>query len=157
MRTVLSDILYFLFIIIVLAIRPAHAQQTTVQFHGLSKHFGSQLDGESFNRHHPGIGVSLDFGGDLAMETGFYKNSISGHSNYALTDYKPLHLGDIRVGVFGGLATGYPCNEKVFGFTPIGGLVAVVPLISRATATIRLTPKTDDSPYVITASFGWRF
>jgi hypothetical protein len=80
-----------------------------VSFGGFSYHFERDLD---LNEVNPGIGYQADYHGypdlDLSWSVGVYKNSLRRASFYGMVDYALWHPAEgWRVGIAGGLSTGY--------------------------------------------------
>ena len=79
---------------------------------GLSHH-AIERTNPSYNETNSGAGLRLNLDKDTAIQGGFYNNSYSKQSNYAIIDYSPYKLlkqndcGNIDTGGFLGAATGY--------------------------------------------------
>lgn len=60
------------------------------------------------NQRNFGLGITYDLSNTNAVKIGFYKNSFERLSTYALFDHTKQFLSkNIRVGIAGGLVTGY--------------------------------------------------
>jgi hypothetical protein len=109
------------------------AQGLSLQLHGISLHTESRdkydRTGRDWNERNYGGGLRYTFNPDWSVQAGVYRNSIDRTTVYGLATYTPLHIGPVRVGVFGGLATGY--NAPV-----IGGVA-----LELGPVTIRVVPK----------------
>lgn len=53
------------------------------------------------------LGLRRDFGNDFSIQAGFYKNSLSKWSTYAIAEYSPLSVGSFDAGLFAGIRTHY--------------------------------------------------
>lgn len=109
------------------------AAELHVAVHGASKH-----SSPGFNETHPGAGVGLTVG-KLTTEAGVYRNSYNRTSFYNTVSYMPLAVGNVKLGVMGGLATGYQnvCGKVV---CPIAALQANVGVSSRVDLVLRWVP-----------------
>jgi hypothetical protein len=109
------------------ACSPAYAD--SIQLHGISKHGGDKV----WNERNYGAGYRFDISRDVDAQVGYYRNSLDKDTYYGIVDYKPLQYNGLKLGVFGGVGTGY---ESPF----IGGLVLDVPIAKRTTLTARVIP-----------------
>ena len=94
----------------------------------------------SLNQVNPGLGVEYQVNRSWAYTAGFYKNSYSRRTMYALAEWTPLHLGaaqgwHVDAGLAGGLVSGYrrsevPCEPFAAG--------AVVRLVAPSGVSLNL-------------------
>lgn len=119
------------------AISSAAAAQESTHFivHGVSHHFHARPGGGQWQEVNQGIGIRYAFDQDFALQGDIARNSLDRMGVYAIADYTPLHLGPLRLGVFGGVATGY-----IYSVTPVGGIVLRLEA-GPLTPTLRLVPK----------------
>jgi hypothetical protein len=88
-----------------------------------------------WNEFNVGLGLRYTHSDDLSTQFGLYKNSIDKTTVYALATYTPIDILGARVGVFGGLASGY--SKPVIA----GGAVEVGPFTLRVIPRIKgVTP-----------------
>lgn len=114
--------------------------------HGVSKH--SRLEVRSarggaptehkFNENNYGAAIRYNIDSALSVQAGGYYNSYYKPTVYAIGQYMPLGGDTLRVGVFGGLASGYHGALKV---PVVGGLVADINIFEGVTYTVRHAPK----------------
>lgn len=76
-----------------------------------TKHFHTRNEhGKEWNQGTGNYGAFLEVGrrdSDLAVLVGNYRNSYFKNTTLAGVTYRPIHLGDLSVGVVGALVTGY--------------------------------------------------
>lgn len=126
----------------------AHAQ-VSVWGHGMSFH----PEGEGWNEKNWGLGVRYEFTPSWSAQVGFYKNSYSRRSEYALAQWQPMHLGAARVGAFAGYLSGYTMRYPL-----AAGLMATVELTPNLLLGVRHIPKVKPMSTSVTAlEVGWRF
>lgn len=136
------------FIIGLIIFSPAHAQ-VSVWGHGVSFH----PEGANWNEKNWGLGVRYEFTPEWSAQVGFYKNSYSRRSEYALAQWQPLAVGPVRLGAFAGYLSGYRLRY------PLGaGLMATVEVTPRLLLGVRHVPKVQNLTTSVTAlDIGWRF
>lgn len=122
-----------------------------VQIHGASKHT-SQPQGYEFNERNLGGGVRLQLNDRWGVQVGAYKNSYRRNTKYALFQYTPIDLGNVRAGVFGGYASGYA--YKVPG---VAGAMATWQVSGRLSTTVRYVPPVGKGTSGVFAfELGWK-
>ena len=134
---------YALYLAAVLAFN-AHADTLHLQLHGLSLHSAG-----TWNERNPGLGVRYQHTPDLGVQAGFYKNSMSTQTVYAVAQWTPLHVGPLSAGAFAGVATRYTLPVVVGALATVQG--------KRWSATVRAVPKTRHNPAVATFEIGYRY
>ncbi|KPF66127.1 hypothetical protein IP84_17085 [beta proteobacterium AAP99] len=85
---------------------------------GLSYHPGDR----SYNEVNPGLGLEKRLSPNLTAMLGAYKNSEAKNGAYGGVQWTPLKGDGWRVGLMGGLATGYEMAPVV----PMAGLLAAL-------------------------------
>ena len=75
----------------------------------------------NFNENNFGIAYEHD-NGNFLETIGYYNNSLRVNSDYALVGYEPIKLGSVKLGVIGGVITGY--KYKSAPFVPAIGAIA---------------------------------
>lgn len=117
------------------------AQGAELVVHGVSHHFNDRQhpDGRGWNERNEGAGLRWSMSPVLHVQTGAYRNSIDRTSLYALGEWLPVAVGPVQLGVFGGVATGYPSLH--YG---VGAPMARVNISDRAALVARWTPKLSD-------------
>ena len=142
-------VLWALFFIIGLILFQPACAQVSVWAHGISFH----PEGEGWNEKNWGAGVRYEFSPDWSAQVGFYKNSYSRRSEYALAQWQPLHLGAVRLGAFAGYLSGYTMRYPL-----AAGLMATVELTPHLLLGLRHIPKVKPMSTSVTAlEIGWRF
>ncbi len=89
---------------------------TWLQLGGISHHLDRS---RNFNEQNWGIGIEhklskdnpFAIGNDSSIAIGQYRNSIRRTSNYAVYQWKPLHVGPVDIGVMAGFVDGYHLNN----------------------------------------------
>jgi hypothetical protein len=105
-----------------------------------------------YNNNTPGLGVLCDAGGDWRLAAGTYFNSVRKQSYYAGAAWQPVKIGAVKLGAYGGLATGYKPHA-----VPFAAGVVSVPL-GRAEFHLIAIPKvTGITPATAALSVTWRF
>lgn len=122
----------------------------SLQLHGLSTHAESRgaydRSGQPWNERNYGLGLRYTVSPEWSVQAGAYRNSINRNTVYAIATYTPLNLGPLRVGVFGGLASGYSAPV-------IGGLA-----LEAGPVTFRVVPKVKGhTPFVVAVEYGIPF
>jgi hypothetical protein len=121
------------------------AYADSIQLHGASKHAGER----QYNEQNYGLGYRLNISHDFDVQVGYYRNSLDKDTYYGIVDYKPLQYSGLKLGVFGGVGTGYAS-------TLLGGLVLDVPVTKRVTLTARVIPAISGvTPAVIALEIGF--
>jgi hypothetical protein len=91
----------------------------------------------------PGLGVGYDLTEDSMASGGLWRNSQGEVVPYATIDWRPLHLGPVSLGLFGGLSAGY-CGSNNGGPTPLAGATARIDL-DRVAVHLMLAKKPGDN------------
>jgi hypothetical protein len=118
-----------------------------VQLHVAAYHAAPGYRGDT-----PGVGALCDAGGDLRVAAGTYLNSQRKQSAYVGWAWQPIALGVARVGVYGGMVSGYRIP-----LLPVAGAVVSVPL-GRVTAHMLIIPEVRDiTPTTAAVSFSFKF
>jgi hypothetical protein len=119
----------------------------SLQLHGLSWHAESRAEFNGIKPPAPtkpaplkwdefnvGLGLRYTHSDDWSTQFGLYKNSSDKTTAYALATYTPLDILGARVGVFGGLATGYSKPLVAGGAVEMGQFtLRVIPRIKGVT------------------------
>lgn len=150
--------------VIVTACMPAPAAADTldnlsVVAHTVSKH-SSTTDNYNFNETNLGIALKLQLNHDWSIQSGVYKNSYYKTTVYTGLQYTPLHFGNVSIGGFTGLATGYNhvSQLNIGRLSVVGGLYANVELTNTTSIAVRAVPKIGpNSAGVISAEFAYKF
>lgn len=131
-----------------------HAEETwSLNLHTFSHHFSERAHGKTWNGTNPGLGLRRDFGNDFSIQAGFYKNSLSKWSTYAIAEYSPLSVGSFDAGLFAGIRTHY---KKPVEFA--GGALVRWRVTEHIEITGRLSPKTCSyCSGFVSAELGWKF
>lgn len=121
----------------------AAAADLSLQLHGPSWHAAPRAEFDSTGRQwdelNVGLGIRSTYSETWSVQAGFYRNSVDRTTVYAVVNYTPLQIGPVRMGVFGGLATGYPAGVPLGA----GGMVQWGPVTLRIVPPIKkLTPLT---------------
>lgn len=132
------------------------AQELHVQIHGLSYHsVRTQANGDKWNERNDGIGLRYQINETLDAQIGVYNNSQFRTSKYAVATWLPVEVGVVRVGVFGGVVTGYSYRNG--GAIPAGGLAARWQG-ERLSVTSRFVPKVpQNASSVFSVELGVKF
>jgi hypothetical protein len=91
----------------------------------------------------PGLGAGYDLTADSMVSGGLWRNSQGTVAPYATIDWRPLHLGPVSLGLFGGLSAGY-CGSNNGGPTPLAGATARIDL-DRVAVHLLLAKKPGDN------------
>jgi hypothetical protein len=94
-----------------------HATEVDLTINGLTKHNVPGLNGLN-----QGAGVHVG-NGALSYDLGEYRNSYKHPTWYALAEGAPFKVGDVRLGAFAGLASGYTDAQNT-ARPFVGGLAA---------------------------------
>lgn len=68
----------------------------------------------------PGIGLGWDVTRDVMLAAGVWRTSQQNWAAFALADWRPLRMGPVSAGIFGGVSGGYCKFENRLG--PLGGI-----------------------------------
>lgn len=132
--------------------------QLSVIVHTASKHSATP-DDYKFNEVNPGAALKLQLNQDWSLQAGGYRNSYYKPTVYAVAQYTPLHIGNVSVGAFAGLASGYAhvSQLNVGKVSVVGGFYAVAQFDNLSVA-VRAVPKiTPKQAGVATLEFGYAF
>jgi hypothetical protein len=127
----------YLLLILLLIFGTAGAQeiQLDLNLNLIAYHWDRRaVQDKHLNEVNPGIGLSW-ISGDIHKIVGVYKNSDSTNSIYALLAYTPIKIGTAKLGVVGGVVTGYAAP-----YTPAAGFYAVLPVTERISVNITAVP-----------------
>ncbi|MEY4882327.1 MAG: hypothetical protein RIS34_181 [Pseudomonadota bacterium] len=116
-------------------------------------HVAAIHDSAGFRSATPGIGVlcARDETSEL-LGAGVFDNSLGRASLYGMYGWRPLNVGSVKLGVFGGVITGYIKSVNVFG-----GVSASMPF-SWGEAHVLVLPNVPKvSPTTVGLSFTVRF
>lgn len=136
----------------------AEPLQYTLVIHGASHH-GAAPDGYKFNQVNPGAAIKLSLNSDWSVQAGGYRNSYYKSTAYAVAQYTPLRIGDVSLGAFAGLASGYShvSQLNVGKASVVAGLYAVAQL-DKINVAMRVVPKTTPKQaYVAAFEVGYSF
>jgi hypothetical protein len=95
----------------------------------------------------PGLGVGVDLTDDSMLAGGLWRNSQGNVVPYATIDWRPVRLGLLSLGLFGGLSAGY-CGSNNNGPVPVAGAAARLD-IDRAAIHLLLARKPGDNSTAI--------
>ena len=124
--------------------------ETVVTTGWVSKHYGGDRE---YNERNIGIGVQRQVAESWSVTAGVYENSISRTSFYVGAAWTPISLGPVRLGAFGGLATGY--DDAV---VPFAGPLAELRLGRLMVQGVVIPPVGEKSPATVLAiRLGWGF
>jgi hypothetical protein len=126
-------------------------KDTYVVLHGLSKHANSEQVGQTkFRESNIGVGYRVQKSSTIGYQVGTYKNSYNKHSIYLIGQYTPFSIGDVSVGGFTGLATGYKSYV-------VGGFMLDYK-VDKLLVTTRLIPKINQNTVsVLAVELGFKF
>lgn len=113
-----------------------------------------EADVKRFNNDTPGLGLlCATEKPDTSVVVGTYYNSIRKQSYYAAVAYQPYRVGNIRIGGFAGVVTGY--REDI---TPMLAAAASAPLTATIGVHVMFVPHiTSVSPATTAISFSFKF
>ena len=137
-------------LLVVLACIPMLANaQCEIQVHLVSVHASN----ESFNNDTHGVGALCNVTDNTQAAIGTYQNSINRRSNYAAIVWQPLNVGPIKLGVIGGVVSGYQ-NYLI----PLAGAVASMKVTKGASVHLLVIPEVSNiTPTVAELSVSFRF
>lgn len=139
-------------------VKAQEADNLTLIVHTASKH-GHVAGNYKFNEANPGLALNLRLSSDWSLQAGGYRNSYYKPTVYAGAEYTPVHIGNVSLGFFGGLATGYEhiAPVKIGSLAVMAGLYTQIDL-GRATIGIRAVPKLGPKSAAVAAiEFGYKF
>jgi len=87
--------------------------------HGASYHTVQRPKAPFWNQVNPGMGLRYEWTDTVSLQVGAYKNSYYRKSVYGGLDWTPVSFGNVQLGGFLGMASGYAEKAGVAG----GGLV----------------------------------
>lgn len=76
-------------------------------------------DAHHYRQNNTGFGLQADLDEDRSLIAGWYNNSIHRETVYMGITWTPLHVGNAKLGLAGGMATGY---DKFVPAVPIGSI-----------------------------------
>lgn len=124
----------------------ANAGDWQVQIAGISKHSDKRAGSVPWNESNAGAGLRYNLTPELSGQVGFYKNSFSKQTNYALVQWTPLVVWRFKGGVFGGYASGYDLKVPL-----IAGLMLDTKLTNDVSLTARYIPKVNRTTTAVLA------
>ena len=87
--------------------------QNWLQTGFLSYHLNrDQAHTRHFREQNYGIGFEHKLSEDSSLSIGYYRNSLDRNSFYAGYNWSPINAGAVKLGVIGGVISGYPALNK---------------------------------------------
>jgi hypothetical protein len=149
-----------------IALWPLAASADDLVISGLSTHFHNVCQYQtcdSLNGVNPGLSYRKTITEAVDIQAGFYKNSFSRLSVYAVGEYSLNLTPSVKLGVFAGAASNYPVkynhnpDSLSYGVVPIGGLFTRVQIES-VNITARIVPPVNSKTVgVVSLEFGYTF
>lgn len=106
------------------------------------------------NERNPGLGVEYA-DGDVTYMAGVYRNSHSRTSVYGLVSYKPVSIGNFRIGAAAGAASGYPGRNGARTLGVVAGLVQW--RYERVGLNVLTIPKTKNADMIVGLQAVYKF